>query len=62
MSMICIKCGKEIGDKDLFCSKCGAKQVHVYKEVFGGIVPETFEKYFNFASIPGIRSGLPIPV
>ena len=22
----------------------------VYKEVFGGIVPETFEKYFNFAS------------
>jgi len=32
--MFCKKCGKEIGDGDMFCPGCGTKQVEIYKEVF----------------------------
>lgn len=32
--MKCIKCGKEIGEEDLYCSGCGTKQVLVYRQVF----------------------------
>lgn len=32
--MNCKKCGKTLGEKDAFCSNCGAKQTVTYQEVF----------------------------
>ena len=32
--MLCIHCGREIGDGDTFCPGCGKKQVVTYQEVF----------------------------
>ena len=47
--MNCIKCGREIGDKDSFCPGCGAKQVVTYKEVFvrNGISEKDFIANIN---------------
>lgn len=32
--MYCKSCGKELREDDLFCPRCGTKQVTVYKEIF----------------------------
>lgn len=47
--MFCKNCGKEIGDSDVFCSGCGAKQTPVYKQVFvrNGISEQDFIANIN---------------
>ena len=32
--MLCVHCGREIGDGNAFCPHCGKKQVVTYQEVF----------------------------
>lgn len=47
--MYCKNCGKEIGEGDLFCPKCGTKQATTYQEVFvrNGVSEQDFIANIN---------------